>query len=136
MDVIAKTKEVGLPPDEYVLVAGGAMAARGLKETADIDLVVSPKTYQGLKARGWQELRHGSSTYLMHGVYEVFMDWDSPDEAPNLEELLRISEIVDGVAVVSLQRVLQWKKRINRPKDQADIKKIEKYLADKKRNER
>lgn len=129
MNVIDKTKELGLGPEDCVVVAGGAMAARGLKETADVDLVVSETVYEILKQRGWIEEDHDGMKMLIHDVYEAFTDWDSPKGKPNITDVLADSEFIDGVAVASLPRVLAWKKRMNRPKDKADIEKIEVYLA-------
>ena len=53
MNIIEKVKELGLKPEEFVIVAGSAIAAHGLKETKNIDLVISPEVYGRLKAAGW-----------------------------------------------------------------------------------
>lgn len=47
------------------------------------------------------------------------------DEA---KELIKNADILNGIRFVKLEKVLEWKKAFNRPKDQEDIKLIEKFL--------
>jgi hypothetical protein len=132
VNVISKTKKLGLPANEFVVVAGSAMAARGLRKTNDIDLVVSVPIFEKLKTEGWEEQFHDDgSSVLINGIYDVGTGWDNPDNKPNLESLLQDSDHINGVAVLRPERILRWKKRMNRPKDQMDIELLEAYLGGK-----
>lgn len=42
-------RALGLPPGEYAIVSGGVLAIRGIRETNDIDAVVSKKMWNKLK---------------------------------------------------------------------------------------
>ena len=48
------------------------------------------------------------------------------------DQLLKNSSIINGVRVVSLVDLMNWKKAAGRPKDLADVELISKFLADKK----
>jgi hypothetical protein len=41
MDVFREIKKLGFPPERYVVFGGGAIAARGIRETHDVDILVA-----------------------------------------------------------------------------------------------
>ena len=45
-DVITELSRLGLPPGHYVVVGGAALAVRGIRETDDIDLVVTTELFE------------------------------------------------------------------------------------------
>lgn len=47
--VLNSIKSLNFPKDEYVVGSGAAMAVRGLRETRDIDMVVSPILFETCK---------------------------------------------------------------------------------------
>lgn len=126
MNITEKVKELGLKSNEFVIVAGSAMATHGLKETKDIDLVISPEVYKRLKAEGWEEKFHDSRTsVLLRDMYDAGTTWNGM----NLEKLLESADLIDGVPIANLQVVLEWKRKMNREKDQKDIAILEHYLS-------
>src|SRR3989344_8264129 len=54
MDIFKKLKELNFPSGEYVVV-GGAMAAHGIREAHDLDILVTPSLYQKLLDQGWEQ---------------------------------------------------------------------------------
>jgi hypothetical protein len=52
--VLAELQALKLTSGQYVVVGGAALAIRDIRDTEDIDLVVTPQLFDELAARGWQ----------------------------------------------------------------------------------
>ncbi len=110
-----------LTPEEAVVGAGGALCVLGLRDqTSDIDLDVPSSVFKRLLGMGFP-------THVFNGNVLVI----EADEFIDVH--LKVSTdpvvITEGVAHYSPQSVLAFKKRLNREKDQADIKALETYLS-------
>lgn len=105
----------GLPENTpYMLTAGAALYVWGLRDTfTDIDIIVPalPEPYSSLIVDG-QEIEGG--------------DLPSWRTTPNfdIDRAWKDRRYVDGVWVMSLADLLRFKVALNRPKDQADIKRL------------
>ncbi len=129
MNIVRKVKELNLSGGSYVVVGSGTLAALGIREAKDIDLVASREVYARLKQEGWEEKFHDDgSSFLEHDIYEASLTWDSKDNNPNLIDLLQDAHIVDGVPFVNVRRLMEWKKRKGREKDIVDMALIQRYL--------
>ena len=128
-DITAALNTLNLPQGSYIVIGSGILAALNIRETSDIDLVVSPETFTQLEQSGWEVITNSWGKQLLtHDVFEAHTSWDDPNEAPNLDDLLRNSVVIDDVPYVSLERLLEWKRHMRRPKDEADIPLINAYL--------
>ena len=106
---------------EYWVVAGGAMVLYGIKEeTQDIDLGCSCKLADLLEKDGHLTGRteDGNRRFRYSDSIEVFENW--------LE-----GSIVDiaGIQAVSLDGLLEMKKKLGREKDLKDIELIKSYMS-------
>ncbi|HEY8108734.1 MAG TPA: hypothetical protein VIF43_01875 [Patescibacteria group bacterium] len=122
--------DLELPPEEYVVVAGGILDALGLRPANDIDLVVSEALFEHLQGMGdWQEGRHPDLDIpmLTHGPVEAFLTWDEPDFRPNLPALKEREQVIEGIPYAGLRRVREWKVRKGRDKDKTDVALIDGY---------
>lgn len=124
--VLSKLTELSLPTDQYVVVGSGVLDALGIRRANDIDFVTSPRVYASLEAEGWN--RAGHSPSLVQDDFEVYMQWDSKDGNPNFGDLLETKQVIEGYNFVKLDRLLDWKRRVARPKDLKDVELIEQYL--------
>ena len=107
-----------LPQSEYWVVAGGAMVMHGFREqTRDMDLGCSTRLADRLQEQGYPVLFCGDgSRKISYGEdIEIFENW--------IEGTV---EIVDGIPVVSVDGLIQMKRKLGREKDLADIAMIEK----------
>lgn len=130
MDFPSKLKELNLPEGSYVVVASGILQAHGIRPTQDIDLIVSQEVYDHYLNQGWaQKQNPDGTTALVNDVFDIGLSWDDPNNDPNLQDILRGAEWIDGVPYANLKRVLKWKRFMLREKDFRDIKLIEDYLA-------
>lgn len=131
-DITRKVKKLGLANGSYVVFGSCPMAVAGIRESSDIDLLVSEAVFEDLKKQGWQTLHKDKNDKpLVKGDFDVHTNWDFSSYAPTLKHLLASATVVDGVPFASLEEVRKWKVSSGRPKDLADIKLIDGYLSKK-----
>jgi hypothetical protein len=126
---INEVKKFNLPVGKYTVVGGGALAARGLRETQDVDLMLTEELYEQLKNEGWEEREKRP------GYFHIYKD--NAEAAKNFlhiegckldsEEVIRNSEIIDGVPVMNLDDLVELKQTMGREKDLKDIEIIKNY---------
>ena len=115
-ELIEKLNEFGFPKSEYMILSGGSLLLRGLREeTADIDLSVSAKLADQL------DLERCAKDEL--GCYVPFEDVQMKADMES-----RSFDIVDGFHCQTLEDILALKRRLMRPKDIKDIERIETFL--------
>ena len=113
-----RLKELSFPEKEYWVVAGGAMVLHGLRpQTHDIDLGCSTLLADKLEQQGYcvSHCEDGTRKIVYSEDIEIFEYW--------IEGKV---EIINGVPVVSVDGLIQMKKKLGRDKDLADIALIEK----------
>lgn len=131
--MIEKIKALGFDLEKLIVVGSGPMEIRGLRQANDIDLAATADILEQLEvAAAWHKSMHvdGSPIYTK-GHFQIGANWFGTGTKSDFVSLLNRPDTFnqDGVNFVGLPTVLEWKKHMNRPKDQADIKLIENYLA-------
>ena len=109
-----------IPKEEYCIISGGALVAHGLREqTNDLDIDITKKGFDILKEQYSLELvREDIKQYKVTDKIECFL----------VDKLESDIIYIDNYPCESLISIYNFKKRINREKDMADILAIEKYL--------
>ena len=109
-----------LDPRDVVVGAGGTLTLLGLRqETSDIDTMVPWEVmFRFLKAG--HAYHYFGTTLVVEG--DSLIDMHGKDREVD-------TICVDGVWCESAQATLDFKRRLNRDKDQADIRELVKYLA-------
>lgn len=135
MKVVEEMKKLKFPQGQYVIVGSGPLVVRGIRETNDIDIVVSPKLFEKCKKDWWEQLPRTypdkiGQIYVRHGYVELFLDVNCADFNPTREELVQRADIIEGIAFASLEDMIKFKQSYNKPKHWEDIKRIEKYLKE------
>ena len=118
-DIKEKLRAFPYDPAEYWVVAGGAMVLYGLRaETADLDLGCTASLAERLAAEGvpCRRTADGKRWFRYGDDMEIFEDWLYDRVVP-----------VEGVPVVSLEGLLEMKRRLGREKDEDDIRLITEY---------
>lgn len=116
-EFIEELEGFGLPRGEYVILSGGSLLLRGLREeTEDFDLAVSKSLAERLALSACPK--------DAGGCYSPFPRVQMTD---NMED--RPFDAVDGFLCQTLESVLALKRRLRRPKDLRDIPVIEARLA-------
>jgi hypothetical protein len=123
---LAGLDAAGLPRVDYAVFGSGPLAARGLREAGDVDIIVRPALWAALAARFPVTVK-GDGRVIALGAVEVWDSW-APDVGP-ISELITTADVIRGYRFVRLERVLAWKLAAGRPKDAADVALIRAYLA-------
>ena len=124
---LATLDALGLSRDSYAVFGSGPMGVRGLRESGDLDIIVSPELWADLAQR--YPIRHkAEGSAVVIGDIEVWDSWH-PAAGP-LADLIAGAEEIRGYRFVRLDKVLEWKAASARPKDRADAELIRRYLAE------
>ena len=121
-------------------MGSGHLIALGLKESTDIDIVVTPELFEKCyQDASWEQVpwtypEKLGQIFLRRGVVELYLDVNAGDFNPSTAELIKRAVVIDNIPFASLEDVLAFKKEYlkNKPKHQKDIEVIEKYLEDRK----
>lgn len=132
MTIFEEVKRLGLPLGEYVVFGSGPLAARGIRDSDDIDLFVTSRLYEQLKAEGWPEQPwpEGGGR-LVNGDVEADDTWNYGDYRPTPEEVIARAELINGVPFAPLTEVLAWKRAFGRDKDLHDIELIQDFMSNR-----
>jgi hypothetical protein len=130
-----KLDEIDLTPDNSVVIGSGILSALGVRESNDIDLVVTAEVYGPLRqSQSFKiEESHGREI-LTDGLLEIGTEWGVLGKDQTFDDLRKSSVVIDGVRYITPQFLLSVKKSwLNEPnvrqKDADDIGLIESYLA-------
>jgi len=127
MNIFEDVKILNLPVGEYAVVGGGVLAAHGLREYQDVDLIVTKNLYEYLHATGWA-IAEDKENVIRKGKYEADSNFHWKEYRPDIDKLIKEADIINGIPFIKLQELLIFKKNLARNKDLEDIKLIEKYL--------
>ena len=117
-EFIKKLEAFGFPKTEYVILSGGSLLLRGLREeTADYDLSVTDELAAKLDLENCPKDNKG-----------CFVPYEDVQMKNDMSR--RSFEVIDGFQCESLESVLALKRKLLRPKDIRDIEVIEKYLKE------
>lgn len=121
-EVLATIADLQLPEGKYVVVGGAAMAVRGLRDTNDIDLVVTPELFGQLARSGWRTKQRPNGKPGLHlGNVEAYLDVNTPTFARDTAWLIENAEYVQGIRLVDLDTLVGWKRSYGREKDLRDV---------------
>lgn len=129
-EIIEHVRALRLPEGSYVVFGSCPLAAAGIREAGDIDLLVSSKVLDQFIRAGWKQVDKGPKDKpYTNGLFEAHANWDFSPYAPTLAHLLQSADIFDGVPFASLQEVRKWKAASDGAKHEADVRLIDAYLA-------
>ncbi|MBQ7202169.1 hypothetical protein IJS18_02165 [Candidatus Saccharibacteria bacterium] len=115
-EYIKALEELNLPKSEFIILSGGSLVMRGLRDkTADLDLCFSKKLAE--------EIDLYSAPVDDKGFYTPFENCQVMDEFERIE-----FDEVDGYQCESLKSILAFKEKARRPKDFKDIERIKEFL--------
>ncbi len=136
MDIKNKLRELGLNPDNSVVIGSGILNALNIRESEDIDIVVSIDKYESLgrDSRFKKKENHGREV-LADDIFEIGTSWTVLDKDWKFDDFLDYSDVIDGVRYNTLQFLLDVKRRWIadgdiRQKDIDDVKLMENYLRE------
>lgn len=134
-DVFERTRSLGFPLGQYVVV-GGSMEAHGLRKAHDLDVLVSPALYQQLVDEGW---RACDCQECIESKRILLKNDNGVDILPNYtwgeayqgdtQKLIDSADIINGFPFIRLEELAKWKRAYGKPKHLKDAEKIGRFLA-------
>lgn len=130
-DFIERVAQLRLPKGEFVVIGSGLLGALHLRESDDIDLVVSETLFATLAhTDGYHQYEKPTGVCLVGTdsagkEVEIWQDWG---EALPFMKLLESAITIDGIFFVHPDILLDWKSKKNRPKDREDVRLLKEYL--------
>ena len=139
MEIKNKLNELGLSSNDVVVIGSGILNALNLRESEDIDVVVTEEKYKELSNnnRFKKEQNHGREI-LVDDLFEIRTSWTVVGKTWKFDDLLNHSTIIDGIRYNTIEFLLDAKRRWvtdgeGRQKDIDDVKLMEKHLSDLKK---
>lgn len=129
MSIFQKLNRLNLPKGEYVVCAGSALEAYGIRKSRDIDLAVTKDIYQKLKNRGWQEITEPNGfKALKKGNFSAAINFNCGGYQTPTKRLIETARDINGILFMSLKEIVKFKQSRATKKDKRDLKLIQKYL--------
>lgn len=132
MDIFKKLAELNFPHGHYVVV-GGTMAAHGIREAHDLDILVTPKLYQRLLDEGYEQCRcdqclRTSRLMLKKDEVDILPTLMFGEYIGDTVALIREAVIIQGFPFLKLEEYIKFKQELGRPKDLEDIALMNEYI--------
>jgi hypothetical protein len=144
---ILKTMDyLSLDGESYFVIGGATLVLRGIKRlTPDIDMLVSKDAFDQLANIDGAELHEPPLMAIARGADNKTV-WIKNDSTPlpisatttlgdgyypmSFDSHQSETEIIDGINCVTLVRVIESKKAMQRPKDLEDLRAIARFLGE------
>ena len=140
--IVEVVKKLALPRGEYAVFGSGLMEVLGIRESGDVDLIVTRKLFEELAGReGWERFvyeNNGDEAVKYQGDFVDVAFWDCKyfpgcDEEGILGMIGR-AEVIDGVSFVNLEDMIGWKSGSGREKDKRDVDLIREFKERERQN--
>jgi len=123
-DLIEQVKEMNLPKGEFAIFGSAVMAIRGMREVPNIDLIVTDKLWSELLGRGYTPDYEG---FIRKNMVKISNWWFAATRR-SIPMMIEDAETIQDLPFVKLDEVRFYKSKLNREKDIADVKLIDRYL--------
>lgn len=123
-DLIDQVKEMNLTKGEFAIFGSAVMAIRGMREVPNIDLIVTDKLWSELLEKGYIPDYEG---FIRKSMVKISNWWFAATRRP-IQAMIEDAEMIQGLPFVRLDEVRFYKSKLNREKDIADVKLIDRYL--------
>jgi hypothetical protein len=125
-----------LPRGDYAVVGSGVLELHGIREANDTEVVVRDRLCKQLAG-------HPDAVMVVHSTGLEYLRLCTPygevhvnrassfvsATFPGLSRVLESATDSDGIAIIDLRLMRNWKAAVARPKDLADVPRIDAYLA-------
>ncbi len=133
MNIFEEIEKLNFPSDQYIVVGSGIMAAKGIRQTKDLDIIVTPELFEKCKAEGWEVhpwTKQGipGKEWLRKGAVEVYVQLSRKTGGISAKELLQNAEVINSAPFINLESLMDFKSEYGRPRDFEDIEIIKNYL--------
>ena len=129
-------KKLNLPQNDFVVVGSGPMSVRGIRESKDIDVIVTQSLWDeltknhttGINSWGVQNIELEHDIEILHPTQSMFGN----SSIVPVEEVFGKADMFDGIKFISLEHLKKIKIKLGRDKDMEDVGLIDKFLEEEK----
>lgn len=122
-------KKLNLPKDKYAIFGSATLAVRGLRESPNIDLIVTDDLWNDLKEINYPN----DEGFIRFGQVKISNWWFSPTKK-TIPVMISEAEDIKGFPFVKLEEVKNYKSLLKSDKDKNDIVLIDKFLSITRKN--
>lgn len=128
MNIVAKIKALNFPKGQYVVVASGILEVLNIRDSNDIDIVVTKTLFDKLRKSGeWTEVIKYEKIFLKGDGVDIIPHLDWEKYSTTTEEAIESAYYHEGIAFLNLEELCKFKLALGREKDLNDIKLIRDY---------
>jgi hypothetical protein len=129
-NIAERVKALQLPLDQIVVIGSGLLDVLGLRDSGDVDLVVTTELFDELRATElYDEEEKYGDTVLLKDDLEIWRDWSK--ELP-FATLQQSAVIINDIQFVNPKILIEMKRRRGSEKDLHDIQLLEGYYDNRK----
>lgn len=132
--LIKQLKQINLQIDQFVIVSSGSLAARGIRDARDLDILVTEKLWNELSQTFPVKNEYGMDKIKVANDIEVlgrgsaFLD----SKIATIEEIFESADNINGIRYMNLKLLRIFKEKMGREKDKKDIELIDEYMSQQK----
>ena len=131
-------KKLNLPTGEFVVVGSGPLSVRGIRESLDIDVIVTQSLWDtmvkkypvGINSFGAENLELENDIEILNPAQSIFGN----SVVVPVDEIFDKADVFDGVKFINLNDLSKIKLKLGREKDLKDIELINQYLFNQHNN--
>lgn len=121
--LLQQVKDLNLPQNEYAIFGSATLAIRNLRESPNIDLIVTNQLWTKLL----ETYTPDDEGFIRTKQVKISNWWFAPTKK-SITTMINEAEIIEGLPFVKLDDVLSYKQNLNRDKDIIDVKLIKNFL--------
>ncbi len=132
-DILAAIKALKLLNGSYIVVGGSSLALRGIRDTHDLDIIVTSELFSTLAKqlpldpeyqRKWNRQR------IKKDLIEIYPDLllENKNTFLDIQKFIAEAEFIDNIPVQPLEHLMMCKLDTGREKDLQDVVLIQQYL--------
>ncbi len=124
-DFLERVESLALPSRDYAVFGSGPLLAHGLvTQVRDVDILARGAAWERAKTLGAPQRAPGGDERVRLRGAEIFNGWLGLD----VDAVVDGAELTHGLPFARLTDVVAFKKRLNRPKDEAHLRLLEGFL--------
>lgn len=129
-ELLDAVKKLNLPRDKYAIFGSATLAVRGLRESPNIDLIVTDELWKDLK----EVNKPDDEGFIRFGQVKISNWWFAPTKK-TIPVMISEAEDIKGFPFVKLEAVRGYKRLLKTDKDKNDVLLIDKFLNSTSENE-
>lgn len=129
---IKKLKKLNLPSSNFVIVGSGPLAIKGIRDSKDLDIIVTPPLWNELiKKYKVSKNEWGVEILSINDFIEILNPKDSlfgNSKVVPVDDIFKNADVIYGIKFINLEHLKKIKVSMGREKDLDDVRLIDQYL--------